>query len=494
MVPPAVVGHGRPPLSLGVPAPPPGANSLDEALYRDAEDRRRRQLHREAAAWEDAQQLRIPRLGRASRALCQGRLERELREAAEELCGDSVDIPRADLSRVLEAIGLLCGDEGEETFCAKLALLLDKEERGAVPFERLLDFLTRAADRTDLDVMERQRISGGTEVGLSLEEACFAHLDQQLSRAASGLLTNRVRRPRRASSGTRAVAASHSLAISGPGTPSASSCAASLRRSADSARGCGTSMVPASARTQRPRSAPRLRSSACGEEERVEPGMHRCHLLYHQAVFASRESAQLGEEIRSLRAQEEMRECTFKPKLTASRRPPSPSSCGTQPRNYDATVARMRAAHRRREERKEANERVPRGENYERLRRLGTQPFSCYYKDPRLARKPPIMYVDVSVGNGKSGRIGIHEGDDLRVLSRNFARTFQLDVDMERRLEEHLRQACIARERGMLVADRHEPIDYYEDYGDRPLDAYASEPGDTSVCDEVRSEDLLGGA
>lgn len=50
------------------------------------------------------------------------------------------------------------------------------------------------------------------------------------------------------------------------------------------------------------------------------------------------------------------------------------------------------------------------------------------------------MYVEVNMGHGRSGRIGVHEGDDLAALARNFARAFQLDRDHTLRLRDLLRQ------------------------------------------------------
>jgi hypothetical protein len=171
-------------------------------------------------------------------------------------------------------------------------------------------------------------------------------------------------------------------------------------------------------------------------------------LLYHQAVFASRESAQLEEEIKTLRKREEMRECTFKPKLLpASRR--ASSTPASQPRNFDATVARMRNAHQRRLQHREEVEHIPCGENYEKLRRLGTQPFTFHSKDKaRTPRQTPLMHIHVNVGHGRTGRISIREGDNLHQLAQNFARTFQLDLDMALQLEESLNEAYIARIHG----------------------------------------------
>merc|ERR1712100_253561 len=174
----------------------------------------------------------------------------------------------------------------------------------------------------------------------------------------------------------------------------------------------------------------------------------RCQLLYQQAVFASRESAQLEDEIKSLRQREEMRECTFRPKLLPAARRAS-STPVAQPRNFDAAVARMRNAYQQRLQRQEEYEHIPVGENYEKLRRLGTQPFSFHLKErSSTPREPPIMYIDVNVGHGRTGRISVREGDDLHHISQNFARSFQLDRDMAGQLEEMLQQAYFAHING----------------------------------------------
>ena len=41
----------------------------------------------------------------------------------------------------------------------------------------------------------------------------------------------------------------------------------------------------------------------------------------------------------------------------------------------------------------------------------------------------------------RKGRIGIYEGDDLKVLAKNFSRTFNLSRTMLISLEEHLQQS-----------------------------------------------------
>jgi len=93
----------------------------------------------------------------------------------------------------------------------------------------------------------------------------------------------------------------------------------------------------------------------------------------------------------------------------------------------------------RTKKKKEALERKPAGENYEKLRNANIKPFTFVNKEKKH-RNPPFVYVDVSVGPGRTGRIGIHEDDDPRILARNFAVTFQLNQEMYSSLEDLLIQ------------------------------------------------------
>jgi len=458
-------------------------SSLDEALYREAEVRRQRRQLREDEAWQLAQQQSRPKLGRNSRALCQNRLERELRAifiqilrqdlSPEQLAQDGTEsevqgqtgvnlsVPRSRLPMVLESLGLL-GEAAEEELCEKLGYLLDRDGSGIVTFESFLAFLHRAVDREGPSQSPRPQAA-------SLEEECFFQLEQELLRSLGRLLPNRHTRPKSPgrsatpspAASARSFPAFHSDAVAEVGGSSRGS-----RRPAEEvpARSSRPQSVPCSARGRSgeaattPRSRP-LSANAKKTGSRSgtggEAGISRCHLLYHQAVFASRESAQLEEEIKVLRQKEEMRECTFRPKLTSARRSSSAGPPGAQPRNYETAVARMRIAYQQKLQRQEENEHIPCGENYERLRRLGTQPFSFSSKDKARALQggPPLMYIDVNVGHGRTGRITVREGDDLRHLAQGFARTFHLDREMAAQLEEMLQEAYLAHTQAASKGD-----------------------------------------
>jgi len=458
--------------SLG---PASSGTGVDEVLFREAEARRQRREQREEEAEALLKSQREPRLGRASRAICRTRLEKEVREAFVRSCpsraSDEV-LPREYLPRVLAHLGLINGNasEAEDSLCTRLGLLLDSDNRGVIVLRRLCGFLVQASEL----VPDGSRERALKNVGARFEE-CLEHLENNLSRTFSRLLRERVTRPRAtddsrcapvltkdfASGKARSASSEPALrlgkepvpsAASGAGTtphgaPQHSSRSSSGHVSRTTQQHPGDSVAPLEVtpcsntpRPQRVQSAgisrPSRAPQSSGEEDGT-PRISRCDLLYHQAVFASRECANLEEEIKDLKRQEEMRECTFKPKL-CGRRPASPRP---QPRNFEAAVDRMRSAHKKRIERQAEDERIPKGENYERLRRLGAQPFACASKTRSRDRREPLMYVDVTVRQGRTGRIALYEGDNLKKLCKNFAKVYQLAPEALQQLEGMLQKA-----------------------------------------------------
>jgi len=88
----------------------------------------------------------------------------------------------------------------------------------------------------------------------------------------------------------------------------------------------------------------------------------------------------------------------------------------TAPKGYEKTILRMRHATELNEKKKERIEKIPSGENYERIKNANIKPFT-FVLNPRAKRSPPFVYIDANVGPGKTGRIGIHEDDDPKILA-----------------------------------------------------------------------------
>jgi len=52
----------------------------------------------------------------------------------------------------------------------------------------------------------------------------------------------------------------------------------------------------------------------------------------------------------------------------------------------------------------------------------------------KAPKQDVIVYVDVDIAPGKTGRIGIHQGDDPNQLAESFARTYSLNPKMKESL------------------------------------------------------------
>ena len=73
-----------------------------------------------------------------------------------------------------------------------------------------------------------------------------------------------------------------------------------------------------------------------------------------------------------------------------------------------------------------------------------TQIVPFQFQTDRRERAKPLVYIDVNLGSGKVGRIGIHKGDKPDVLAQNFAQAYGLDYKMKVKLQgiltEHVQQ------------------------------------------------------
>ena len=120
--------------------------------------------------------------------------------------------------------------------------------------------------------------------------------------------------------------------------------------------------------------------------------------------------------------------CTFKPKTNKY----APSQTHAPPPGYLQAVERMRRVLEDKELR-EAEEAEAARKRAAVLSRPA-KPFSFQTEERPYERRVPLMYMDVNIGPGRTGRIGLHEGDDPAELASNFARTYQLDGAMEAKL------------------------------------------------------------
>jgi hypothetical protein len=84
------------------------------------------------------------------------------------------------------------------------------------------------------------------------------------------------------------------------------------------------------------------------------------------------------------------------------------------------------------------------------------QPFSFATGRRGERKKQPLLYMDVNLAPGKTGRIGLHEGDDPERLAANFARAYQLDGPMRARLQQLIEQYMAEVVPGLAAASADE--------------------------------------
>ncbi len=158
--------------------------------------------------------------------------------------------------------------------------------------------------------------------------------------------------------------------------------------------------------------------------------------LYHLAGQTPAHAEELQTEQKEI-----AKHCTFKP--TVSHKIARPTHF---PRGYQEKIDRAARARAERDRvKQELEEPKYTDETYQQSLRRREQSefrFASQQRAKERQSKKPLLYIDVNLPNGRSGRIGIHLGDDPSELARSFAAVYKLDREMRIRLtgmiEEHM--------------------------------------------------------
>eukprot|EP00670_Eutreptiella_braarudii_P010776 CAMPEP_0174316736 /NCGR_PEP_ID=MMETSP0810-20121108/7152_1 /TAXON_ID=73025 ORGANISM="Eutreptiella gymnastica-like, Strain CCMP1594" /NCGR_SAMPLE_ID=MMETSP0810 /ASSEMBLY_ACC=CAM_ASM_000659 /LENGTH=902 /DNA_ID=CAMNT_0015426555 /DNA_START=100 /DNA_END=2809 /DNA_ORIENTATION=+ len=144
--------------------------------------------------------------------------------------------------------------------------------------------------------------------------------------------------------------------------------------------------------------------------------------------------------------------CTFKPTFPSQKTYEMVKRHNQRPdttiAGYDDHVKRLSYAQQEKQERQMWQENLKKGrpahcdpQKYEEKnteKQTTPKPFN-FHLDKRQ-RSKPLLYMDINIGHGRSGRLGIHENDDPCILARNFAASYQLDEALRKKLENLLTQ------------------------------------------------------
>jgi hypothetical protein len=230
-------------------------------------------------------------------------------------------------------------------------------------------------------------------------------------------------------------------------------------------------------------------------EENLGP---KRQLLMYEVAHHYKEK--LHQKAYALKKKEEIQElshCTFEPRLNKNY---EDSAVRHQdfyervPNGFKKVVERLHKGEQQKSVLKAALEKVPRGENYEKNRNAGFNPPSQLER-PKIKRKEVLVYVDVSIGHGRTGRIGIHKGDNAKALAHYFARTYSLNANMQDSLEKLLQSYIDSY---FAQSPQNEPVDqdmrrnnYQEEEGEyyEEEDEEEEEEGVEEVEEEEEEEE-----
>lgn len=229
-------------------------------------------------------------------------------------------------------------------------------------------------------------------------------------------------------------------------------------------------------------------------------GPKRQLLLYE---VAHQYKEKLHQKAYALKKKEEIQElshCTFEPRLNRNY---EDSTARHQdfyegvPNGFKKAVERLHKGKQQKHALKTELEKVPRGENYEKNKSAGFNPPSQLER-PKIKRKEVLVYVDVSIGHGRTGRIGIHKGDNAKALAHYFARTYSLNANMQESLEKLLQSyidSYFAQSPQNEPADQRrnnyqqEEGEYYEEEEQEEEEEEEEEEGVEEVEEEEEEEE-----
>eukprot|EP01028_Stygiella_incarcerata_P012997 TRINITY_DN81028_c0_g1_i1.p1 TRINITY_DN81028_c0_g1~~TRINITY_DN81028_c0_g1_i1.p1 ORF type:complete len:812 (+),score=258.94 TRINITY_DN81028_c0_g1_i1:288-2723(+) len=156
---------------------------------------------------------------------------------------------------------------------------------------------------------------------------------------------------------------------------------------------------------------------------------------------------ELRKRIESEKQEKMLAECTFKPDISKSKGFRLHSSSGMKPRGFQKAISRMRSKQTGRKRdvfeeslRAEDGSYTPAVASPSPKKKKPTKVKPFTFALDQRKRTKPLLYIDVNLGLGRTGRIGIHEGDDPAELAKSFASTYKLDDVLTHRLTELLQQ------------------------------------------------------
>ena len=154
----------------------------------------------------------------------------------------------------------------------------------------------------------------------------------------------------------------------------------------------------------------------------------------------------MKEEEKRKKEEEELQGCTFKPNLISQKTFKKCMTSTEKPRGFDEFSQKMREGIIKAAEKKYRENKIPTGENYEKIKKANIQPFditdlrkkdqskSKNSSSGTRSRNEDFFTIQIKIPNGKERTIKVYLSDDPFDVADNFCKTYCLKEEIKERL------------------------------------------------------------
>ena len=154
----------------------------------------------------------------------------------------------------------------------------------------------------------------------------------------------------------------------------------------------------------------------------------------------------MKEEKKKKKEEEELQGCTFKPNLISQKTFKKCMTSTEKPRGFDEFSQKMREGIIKAAEKKYRENKIPTGENYEKIKKANIQPFditdlrkkdqskSKNSSSGTRSRNEDFFTIQIKIPNGKERTIKVYLSDDPFDVADNFCKTYCLKEEIKERL------------------------------------------------------------
>ncbi|KAG2382523.1 hypothetical protein C9374_005103 [Naegleria lovaniensis] len=412
----------------------------DEKLFHQAKEREQKRKQLEEEALEQAKKLQEFKVNEKSEEFLKAKLIKDLAKAFKDCPReDELTITFSEFVKVLSNLSFSASKKEEQAIIDEIWKIMDVEGSGSIHFERYLSIMMAIFDKnliskSDEPIRDKLEELGHSIKKLSINKIAFSKINEErfekIKKETDKDLTfkpninaSTPKKQRESSEQSDTKNEPRYLKL----MKQHSEMEEKMKRDREAWE--KKKMTDC---TFQPRTNSAKKSYGQTHNSNAS-SVSRFDLLYQ---MASKPKKPLSEKTA---AEREIEECTFRPDTSQTKNVSLSKSIDFDSiKGFKETIGRIRKGNEERERLynyfNNVREKAATTTDDFKNKKTEFKPFS-FQLDKRKKSKP-LLYMDVNLGVGKSGRLAIHEGDSAETLASNFAKTYKLDELLQKRLEQ----------------------------------------------------------